>query len=50
VDRDVRTIALEDQGGAGSEDEEGEASRPIEQDGCHARRGKASAVNFPSLG
>src|SRR5947208_12221914 len=42
VDRDVRTIALDDEGG--------EARRPIgEQAGRQARRHKASAVNFPSM-
>jgi hypothetical protein len=42
VDRDVRTIALDDQGGAGAD---GEARRPIgEQGGRQARRHKASAV------
>src|SRR5215510_12374800 len=47
VDRDVRTIALEDQGGTGPE---GEARRPIgEQGGRQACRHKASAVNFPSV-
>ena len=47
VDRDVRTIALADQGGAGAE---GEARRPIgEQGGRQARRQKASAVNFPRV-
>src|SRR5215831_19021822 len=47
VDRDVRTIALDDQGGAGAV---GEARRPIgEQGGRQARRHKASAVNFPSM-
>src|SRR5882672_3217133 len=47
VDRDVRTIALDDQGGAGAEVE---AKRPIdEQGGRQARRHKASAVNFPSM-
>src|SRR6516225_7006747 len=47
VDRDVRTIALDDQGGAGAD---GEARRPIgEQGGRQARRHKASAVNFPSM-
>ncbi len=46
VDRDVRTIALDDQGGAGAD---GEARRPIgEQGGRQARRHKASAVNFRS--
>ena len=41
VDRDVRTIALDDQGGAGAD---GEARRPIsEQSGRQARRHKASA-------
>ncbi len=45
VDRDVRTIALEDQGRAGAD---GEARRPIgEQGGRQARRHKASAVDFP---
>src|SRR5580700_12080574 len=47
VDRDIRTIALDDQGGAGAD---GEARRPIgEQGGRQARRHKASAVNFPSM-
>src|SRR6516162_7129953 len=47
VDRDVRTTALDDQGGAGAEDE---ARRPIgEQGGGQARRHKASAVNFSSM-
>src|SRR5262249_7682820 len=47
VDRDVRTIALDDQGGAGAD---GEARRPIgEQGGHQARRDKASAGNFPSM-
>jgi hypothetical protein len=47
MDRDVRTIAFEDQGGAGADDE---ARRPIgEQGGRQARRHKASAVNFPSM-
>ena len=47
VDRDVRTIALDDQGGTGAD---GEARRPIgEQRGRQARRHKASAVNFPSM-
>src|SRR5580693_7634059 len=47
VDRDVRTIALDDQGGAGAD---GEARRPIdEQGGRQARRHKASTVNFPSM-
>src|SRR5208283_3899572 len=47
VDRDVRTNALEDQGGAG---EDGEARRPIgEQGGRQARRHKASAVNLSSM-
>src|SRR5271166_2063395 len=47
VDRDVRTIALDDQGGAGAD---GEARRPIgEQGERQARRHKASAVNFPSM-
>src|SRR5713226_4376053 len=46
VDRDVRTIALDDQGGAGAD---GEARRPIgEQGGRQARRHKAPAVNFPA--
>ena len=46
VDRDVRTIALDDQGGAGAD---GEARRPIgEQGGRQARRHKASAVSFPA--
>src|SRR6266576_3505436 len=46
VDRDVRTIALDDQGGAGAD---GEARCPIgEQGGRQARRHKASAVNFPA--
>src|SRR6201987_5296849 len=45
VDRDVRTIALDDQGGAGAD---GEARRPIgEQGRWQGRRRKASAVNFP---
>src|SRR5277367_236051 len=44
VDRDVRTISLEDQGRAGAE---GEARRPIgEQGGRQAHRHKAPAVNF----
>src|SRR5215831_6539295 len=44
VDRDVRTIALEDQGGAGAA---GEARRLIgEQSGRQARRHKGSAVNY----
>ena len=48
VDRDVRTIALDDQGGAGAD---GEARRPIgEQGGRQARRHKASAVNPPNYG
>src|SRR5258705_10258008 len=47
VDRDVRTIALDDQGGAVAD---GEARRPVgEQGGRQARRHKASAVNFPSM-
>jgi len=47
VDRDVRTNALEDQGGAGADSE---ARRPIgEQGGRQARRHKASAVNFHSM-
>jgi hypothetical protein len=47
VDRDVRTIALDDQGGAGAD---GEARHRIgEQGGRQARRHKASAVNFPSM-
>src|SRR6202035_2376054 len=47
VDRDVRTIALDDQGGAGAD---GEARRPVgKQGGRQARRHKASAVNFPSM-
>jgi hypothetical protein len=47
VDRDVRTIALDDQGGAGAE---GEAKRLIgEQGGHHARRHKASPVDVPSI-
>src|SRR5215510_11131978 len=47
VDRDVRTIALDDQGGAGAD---GEARCPIgEQGGRQARRHEASAVNFPSM-
>src|SRR5258706_1906128 len=47
VDRDVRTIALDDQGGEGAD---GEARRPVgEQGGRQARGHKASAVNFPSL-
>ena len=47
VDRDVRTIAFDDQGGAGAD---GEARRPIgEQGGRQACRHKASAVNFPSM-
>src|SRR6516162_3044954 len=46
VDRVLRTIAFEDQGGAG---EDGEARRSIgEQGGRQARRYKASAVNFPA--
>src|SRR5215813_8608200 len=46
VDRDVRTIALDDQGWASAD---GEARRPIgEQSGHQARRHKASAVNFPA--
>src|SRR5215831_18520633 len=46
VDRDVRTIALDDQGGPGAD---GEARRPIgEQGGRQARRHQASAVDFPS--
>src|ERR1022692_4654929 len=46
VDRDVRTIASEDQGGAGADDE---AGRPIgEQGGRQARRHKATA-NLPSM-
>src|SRR3984885_14933636 len=44
VDRDVRTIALKDQGGAGAE---GEASRNIsEKDGRQARRHQAPALDF----
>src|SRR6516164_5951336 len=47
VDQDVRTIALDNQGGAGAD---GEAGRPVgEQGGRQARRHKASAVNFPSM-
>ena len=47
VDRDVRTIALDDQSGAGAV---GEARRPIgEQGSRQARRHKASGVNFPSM-
>src|SRR5215831_14739973 len=47
VDRDVRTIALDDQGGAGAD---GEARRPIgEQSGRQARRHKTSAVDFPRM-
>jgi len=47
VDRDVRTIALDDQGGAGAD---GETRRPIAgQGGRQARRHKASAVNFSSI-
>src|SRR5262249_18729304 len=43
VDRDVRTITFDDQGGAGADDE---ARRPIgEQGGRQARRHKASAVD-----
>ena len=50
VDRDVRTIAIEDQGWAGSEDEECEAKRPIKQGGRQTRQHKASAVNLPWAG
>ena len=47
VDRDVRTIALDEPSGAGAD---GEARRPIgEQDGRQAQQHKASAVNFPSM-
>src|ERR1700741_3764089 len=47
VDRDVRTIALDDQGGAGAD---GEARLPIgEQGGRQPHRHKASAVNFPIM-
>src|ERR1700758_5019711 len=47
VDRDVRTIALDDQGGAGAE---GETRRPTdEQGGRQSCRQKASAVNFPGM-
>ena len=47
VDRDVRTIALDDQGGAGAE---GEARLPVgKQGGRQARRTKASAVKFPDM-
>src|SRR6266571_2028738 len=47
VGRDVRTIALDDQGGAGAD---GEARHAIgEQGGRQARRPKASTVNFPSM-
>src|SRR5437016_3836819 len=47
VDRNVRTIAFEDQGGAGAD---GEARHPIgEHGGRQARQHKASAVNFPSM-
>ena len=47
MDRDVRTIALDDQGGAGAQ---GEGGCPIrEQGGRQTRRYKASAVSFPSL-
>src|SRR5262249_19120520 len=47
VDRDVRTITPEDQGGPS---EGGEARRFIgEESGLQARRHKASAVNFPGL-
>src|SRR5215471_15869060 len=43
VDRDVRTIALDDQGGAGAD---GEAKRPLGgQGGGQERRKKATAVN-----
>src|SRR5206468_9989805 len=46
MDRDLRTIAFDDQGGAGPD---GKARRPIgEQGGRQARGHKASAVNFPS--
>src|SRR5277367_3847156 len=38
VDRDVRTVALDDQGGAGAE-----------QGGRQARRHKTPAVSFPSM-
>ncbi len=47
VDRDVRTVALDDQGRAG---EDGEARPRIgEQSGRQARRHNASAVNFPIM-
>jgi hypothetical protein len=46
VDRDLRTIAFEDQGGAGADDE---AKRPIGEQGRQASRYKASGVNFPSM-
>src|SRR6266481_1514910 len=47
VDRVLRTIAFDDQGGAGAD---GEARRRIgEQGGRQAPRHKASAVNFPSM-
>src|SRR6516164_4910315 len=47
VDRDVRTIAFEDQGRAGADEKE---RRPIgEQGGRQARRHKASALNFLSM-
>jgi hypothetical protein len=45
VDRNVRTIAFEDQGGA-----ESEATRTIgEQGGRQARQHKASTVNFTTM-
>src|SRR5262249_18771693 len=47
VDRDVRTNALNDQGGAGAE---GEAREPIgEQSGHQTLRHKTSAVRLPNI-
>src|SRR5262249_47161865 len=46
VDRDVRAIAFDDQGGAGAD---GEARGPIGEQGGRQARRKASAVTFPGM-